>query len=152
VIVRLCDTAALIKPPRTDVSEDCACSENVQVDQTNRVSDRDGAHIMGISAHSGRVSNVRRKWSRPPIIHTTLYDLLSAIDAEVGADEADLALAVVAHLLATHRITYTSTYKPGQWSTRSRPISPRRRKAASTVPSYRITRRADRLGLEHGKR
>jgi hypothetical protein len=39
---------------------------------------------------------------------TTLYELIAAFSAEVGADEADGVLtATVVHFLQTHRITCT---------------------------------------------
>jgi hypothetical protein len=40
------------------------------------------------------------------IIRTTLYDLIAALNAEVGVDEDDLVIAGVMHLLNTHRLTY----------------------------------------------
>jgi len=42
----------------------------------------------------------------PLAIHTTLYDLIAALSAEVGPDEDDVLTAVVVHLLQTHRVTY----------------------------------------------
>ena len=69
---------------------------------------------MNISAHSAPVSNARGKWPRPLIIRTTLYDLMTAINAEVGADEGDLAIAAAMHLLATHRLIYKGTWRPRQ--------------------------------------
>jgi len=44
----------------------------------------------------------------PTAIHTTLYDLIAALSAEVGPDEDDVLTAVVVHLLHTHRVSYTS--------------------------------------------
>jgi hypothetical protein len=101
---------------------------------------------MNISAHSARGTNARGKWPRPLIIRTTLYDLLTAINAEVGADEADLAVAAVVHLLATHRLTYQGTYRPRQRITDPSHLLPRRPTVASTAPSRRIISRAYRLG------
>ena len=40
-------------------------------------------------------------------IHTTLYDLIAALSAEVGPDEENVLTAVVVHLLNTHRVTCT---------------------------------------------
>jgi len=40
-------------------------------------------------------------------IHTTLYDLIVALSAEVGPDEGDVLTAAVVHLLNTHRVTCT---------------------------------------------
>jgi hypothetical protein len=95
-----------------------------------------GARIMNSSTHSNRVSNSKGKWSRPGVIHTTLYDLFAAINAEVGADEDDLAIAVVVHLLATHRLTYLGTSKPRWLVTDERPLRPRRRKAAGSRAAH----------------
>ena len=41
-------------------------------------------------------------------IHTTLYDLLAALHAEVEPDEDAVVTAVVVHLLQTHRVTCTA--------------------------------------------
>ena len=59
---------------------------------------------MNIPAQSAPVS--KEKAARSLIIRTTLYDFMSAISAEVGADDDDLAVAVAVHLLKTHRLTY----------------------------------------------
>ena len=41
-------------------------------------------------------------------MQTTLYELIAALSAEVGADEADGVLtATVVHFLQTHRVTWT---------------------------------------------
>jgi hypothetical protein len=40
-------------------------------------------------------------------IHTTLYDLIAALSAEVRPDEEDVLTAAVVHLLNTHRVTCT---------------------------------------------
>ena len=37
-------------------------------------------------------------------IHTTLYDLIAAIDAEVGPDADDAVTAIVMHVLSTYRV------------------------------------------------
>jgi hypothetical protein len=75
---------------------------------------------MNISAHSAPVSNSKRKRPRPLIIYTTLYDLFAAINAEVGADEDDLAIAAAVHLLATQRLTYLGISKPRNLATNHR--------------------------------
>jgi hypothetical protein len=62
---------------------------------------------MNSSAHSASVS--KAKSPRWLIIHTTLHDFIAAINAEVGVNEDDLAIAAVVHLLKTHRLTYSST-------------------------------------------
>jgi hypothetical protein len=65
---------------------------------------------MNVSTHSALLL----KGKRPPslIIRTTLYDLIAAINADVGADEDDLVVAGVVHLLKTYRLTYFDTSKP----------------------------------------
>jgi len=60
--------------------------------------------MMKISAHFVPVS--KRKQRRALLIHTTLYDLIAAINAEVGADEEDLVVALVVQLVKAHRLTY----------------------------------------------
>jgi len=42
----------------------------------------------------------------PLAIHTTLYDLIAALSAEVRPGEDGVLTAVVVHLLQTHRVTY----------------------------------------------
>jgi hypothetical protein len=41
------------------------------------------------------------------IIHTTLYDLIAALNAAIGPDEEDVLTATVVHLLNTYRIICT---------------------------------------------
>ena len=48
-----------------------------------------------------------RKSPSPTKIHTTLYNLIAALSAEVGPDEEDVLTATVVHLLNTHRVTCT---------------------------------------------
>jgi hypothetical protein len=84
---------------------------------------------MNSSIRSVSVSKSKGEWPRPLVIHTTLYDLCAAINAEVGADEDDLAIAVVVHLLATHRPTYLGASKLRRRVTDERRLQPRRRKA-----------------------
>src|SRR4030095_9175719 len=52
-------------------------------------------------------SGTVRKSPEITTIHTTLYDLSAALNAEVGPDEADVVTAAVLHLLHTHRVTCT---------------------------------------------
>jgi hypothetical protein len=59
---------------------------------------------MNMPAHSVAVS--KRKRPRALLIHTTLYDLMAAVNAEVGADEGDLAIAYVVQLVKACRLTY----------------------------------------------
>jgi len=49
--------------------------------------------------------------SEPTPIQTTLYDLIAAIDAEVGPHEEDVMMATVVHFLNAYRITYTGNLK-----------------------------------------
>jgi hypothetical protein len=44
-------------------------------------------------------------------IQTTLYNLIAALDDEVGPDEEAVLTATVAHLLNTHRVTCTGSMK-----------------------------------------
>src|SRR5262245_66604981 len=43
----------------------------------------------------------------PTTIHTTLYNLIAALSAEIAPDEEDVLTATVVHLLNTHRVTCT---------------------------------------------
>jgi hypothetical protein len=70
---------------------------------------------MNVSAQSVLV--LKGKWPHSLIIRTTLYDLIAAINAEVGADEDDLVIALVVHLLKTHWLTYVGTVKPRRFGT-----------------------------------
>ncbi len=65
------------------------------------------------------------------VTHTTLYDLIAAINAEVGAEEDDLVVACVVHLLKTQRLTYGGASAPQRLVTAHRP-APRRRNAGMT--------------------
>jgi hypothetical protein len=65
---------------------------------------------MNISADS--TWGLRGKRRHSLIIRTTLYDLIAALNAEVGADEDDLVIAGVMHLLNTYRLTYSYASKP----------------------------------------
>jgi hypothetical protein len=40
-------------------------------------------------------------------IQTTLYDLVATLNAELSPDEDNIAIATIAHLLNTHRVTCT---------------------------------------------
>jgi hypothetical protein len=63
-------------------------------------------------------------------------DLVAAITAEVGSDEDELAMAVVAHLLKTHRLTYVRPSKLRRSVTyQSQRIRRHRDTTASTAPS-----------------
>ena len=44
-------------------------------------------------------------------IHTTLYDLIAALSAEMGPDEEDVLTATVVHLLNTHRVRCTGNLR-----------------------------------------
>ncbi len=86
---------------------------------------------MNISVHYAPVS--RGKWPRSLIIRTTLYDLIAATNGEVGADEDNLTIAAVVHLLKTHWLTYLGTWKPRRLVTDQSQFIRRLRKAASTA-------------------
>jgi hypothetical protein len=45
----------------------------------------------------------------PTVIHTTLYNLIVALSAEVGPDDEDVVTATLVHLLQTYRVTGTGT-------------------------------------------
>jgi hypothetical protein len=66
--------------------------------------------MINISTHSVPVS--KRKRPRALFIRTTLYDLIAAINAEVGADEEDLVVALVVQLVKAHRLTYLGPFSP----------------------------------------
>jgi len=53
------------------------------------------------------VSRTAKKSPQPMAIYTTLYDLIAALNAEVGPDEEDVLTATVVHLLNSHRVTCT---------------------------------------------
>ncbi len=65
---------------------------------------------MNVSTHSTLV--LGGKWPRSAIIHTTLYDLIGAINAVVGAEENDLIISCVIHLLETRQLSYVGTSAP----------------------------------------
>ena len=65
------------------------------------------------------------------VTQTTLYDLITAIHAEVGAEEDDLVVACVVHLLKTQRLTYEGASAPRRLVTAHQP-APRRRNAGMT--------------------
>jgi hypothetical protein len=44
-------------------------------------------------------------------IHTTLYDLIATLNAELSPDEDNLVTATVVHLLNTHRVTCAGALK-----------------------------------------
>lgn len=48
-----------------------------------------------------------RPASHSTAIHTTLYDLIAALSAEVGPEEEDVLTATVVHLLNAYRVTCT---------------------------------------------
>lgn len=50
---------------------------------------------------------ITRKSPYSTTIHTTLYDLIAALSAEVERDEEDVLTATVVHLLNAHRVTCT---------------------------------------------
>jgi hypothetical protein len=44
-------------------------------------------------------------------IHTTLYDLIGAIDAAVGSDTHDIVTDVASHVLKTYRVSCLGDYE-----------------------------------------
>jgi len=95
---------------------------------------------MNISAHS--VPVLKGKWPHSLIIHTTLYDLIAAINAEVGADQDDLVIALVVHLLKTHWLTCLGTVKPLRFVTDQSQATRWRRKASPAARNRRIAMNA----------
>jgi hypothetical protein len=65
--------------------------------------------MMKKSTHS--MLFLREKRPRSLIIHTTLYDVIAAINAQVSPDEDDVVLAIVVQLLKTHWLTYLGTFE-----------------------------------------
>ena len=92
---------------------------------------------MNVSTHSALVLD--DKWPRALVTHTTLYDLIAAINAVVGAEEDDLVIACVVHLLKTQRLTYLGASAPRRLVTAHRLAPPRRRKAGTTGRRRRST-------------
>jgi hypothetical protein len=95
---------------------------------------------MNISAHS--VLILKGKWPRSLIIRTTLYDLIAAINAEVGADEDDLVIALVVHLLKIHWLTYVGTVKPRRFVTDQSPATQWCHKASTARRTRRMAMNA----------
>jgi len=95
---------------------------------------------MNISAHSVLV--LKGKWPHSLIIHTTLYDLIAAINAEVGADQDDLVIALVVHLLKTHWLTRLGTVKPLRFVTDQSQATRWRHKASTAARNRRIAMNA----------
>jgi hypothetical protein len=50
-----------------------------------------------------------------------LYDLIAAINAEVGVEEDDLVVACIVHLLKTQRLTYGGPLHLGDWALHTNP-------------------------------
>jgi hypothetical protein len=65
------------------------------------------------------------------VTHTTLYDLIAAINAEVDAEEDNLVIACVVHLLNTQRLTYRGAAGPYRLVS-TRPAAPQRRRRTGT--------------------
>jgi hypothetical protein len=68
---------------------------------------RSGAYIMTMSTDS--MLALGDRWPRWLVTYTTLYDLIAAINTEVGAEEDDLVIACVLHLLNAQRRTCWGT-------------------------------------------
>jgi hypothetical protein len=91
---------------------------------------------MNISAHS--VLLLKRKWPHSLIIRTTLYELIAAINAEVGADEDDLVVALVVHLLRTHWLTYLGSVIPRRFVTDQSQATRWRHKVSTAAGNRRV--------------
>jgi hypothetical protein len=90
---------------------------------------------MHMSAHSAQV--MKGKQPRLLTIRTTLYDLIATISAEVRADEEDLIVATVVHLLRTRRETHRGTLTHSRLVIHQGTTSQYcRRRAAITTPSH----------------
>ena len=50
------------------------------------------------------------------VTHTTLYDLIAAVNAEVDEEEDELVVACVVHLLKTQRLTCGGALHPSHGS------------------------------------
>ena len=79
------------------------------------------------------------KWPRWLVTHTTLYDLIAAINAEVAVEEDDLVIACVLYLLKTRRLTYRGRFAPHRLVSAHR-LTPRRRHLAGTTGFDRKSR------------
>lgn len=84
---------------------------------------------MTVPTHAALV--LKGKCPRSLVIHTTLYDLIGAIHAAVGAEEDALVIACVVHLLEKQRLTFLGTPEPRRLVTAHSPTPRRRRQVAS---------------------
>jgi hypothetical protein len=84
---------------------------------------------MTVPTHSALV--LKGKCPCSLVIHTTLYDLIGAIHAAVGAGEDALVIACVVYLLETQRLTFLGAPEPRRLVTAHRPAPRRRRQVAS---------------------
>jgi hypothetical protein len=64
---------------------------------------------MYLPVHSAQVVNSKRLHRL--IIRTTLYNLMTTIRAKAQADEDELAIATMVHLLQTRRVTHLGSFK-----------------------------------------
>jgi hypothetical protein len=71
------------------------------------------------------------RWPRWLVTYTTLYELIAAINTEVGAEEDDLVIACVLHLLNAQRRTSWGASVRGRLPAK-RVLTPRRRRNASS--------------------
>lgn len=81
--------------------------------------------------------------SRSLVTHTTLYELIAAINAEVGVEEDDVVVACVVHLLNTQRLTYSDPSVPRRLVP-ARRSSLQRRNAGMTTHRASIPRNIHR--------
>src|SRR5215470_1358591 len=68
-----------------------------------------GEHTM--QAFATNLATAPATSSTPARITTTLYDLVAAIDAEVGPDEGHLVTAAVIHLINSSRARFVGSRK-----------------------------------------
>jgi hypothetical protein len=91
------------------------------------------ARVMSTSTDSALT--FEDKWPRWQVTHTTLYDLIAAINAEVGAEEDALVIACVLHLLNAQRLAWGGISVPGRMTVKQK-LTPLRSRKAST-PRHR---------------
>jgi len=87
------------------------------------------ARVMSTSTDSALT--FEDKWPRWQVTHTTLYDLIAAVNTEVSVEEDALVIACVLHLLTSQRLTRRVASAPRRLATAHR-LTPRRRHAGAT--------------------
>lgn len=64
-----------------------------------------------MQAVATNLATVSETSAMPVRITTTLYDLVEAVNTEVGDDEDDLVAAAVMHLINSHRARFVGSRK-----------------------------------------